>query len=333
MREYELEVLEHYDMEVRGTRRIRGAFFCETDEGTMLLKETRISERRASLLYTVLDRLEKEDGLKVDTPVFTRDHELLVISRDGTKYMMKKWFSGRECEVRKENDLILAAQTLARLHLKLNESRAGESVSDPPVHRNPLDELLRHNREMKKVRTFIRSRVTKNEFEYLYLESFEKMYALADRVFAVMRGSGCMDLYDRSLAERNMSHGDYNYHNVQILAGDTAITNFEHMCVDIQVKDLYYFLRKTMEKYHWKQKTGQNIMEAYENIRSLTPAERKFVGLSLAYPEKYWKTASGYYHSNKAWLQEKSVEKLRTAIRQSEEKYTFLEDVFSLKIL
>ena len=38
MKEYEAEVLEQYDMEVRGTRKMRGAFFCDTDEGAMLLK-------------------------------------------------------------------------------------------------------------------------------------------------------------------------------------------------------------------------------------------------------------------------------------------------------
>ena len=42
--EYELEVLEQYDMEVKGTRKIRGAFFCDTSEGAMILKETRVSE-------------------------------------------------------------------------------------------------------------------------------------------------------------------------------------------------------------------------------------------------------------------------------------------------
>ena len=49
MKEYEAEVLEQYDMEVKGTRKMRGAFFCDTDEGAMLLKETKISERRACL--------------------------------------------------------------------------------------------------------------------------------------------------------------------------------------------------------------------------------------------------------------------------------------------
>ena len=81
--EYELEVLEKYDIEVKSTRRIRGAFFCigselksgragdfgdclqsrsvpfgaagdyDTKERPMLLKETKLSERRA-LFYMTL---------------------------------------------------------------------------------------------------------------------------------------------------------------------------------------------------------------------------------------------------------------------------------------
>src|SRR5699024_8817354 len=84
--EYELEVLEQYHIEVKGTRRIRGAFFCDTNEGTMLLKETRISGRRAPLLYEVLSRIEKRGNIKVDTPVFTKDGKLLVTSGEGTVY-------------------------------------------------------------------------------------------------------------------------------------------------------------------------------------------------------------------------------------------------------
>ena len=55
MREYEMEVLEKYELEVNSTRRIRGAFYCDTKEGTMLLKETKISERRVPLLFLILN--------------------------------------------------------------------------------------------------------------------------------------------------------------------------------------------------------------------------------------------------------------------------------------
>ena len=60
MREYELEVLEQYDVEVISTRKIRGAFFCETKEGTMVLKEAAVSDRRALLLYILLRHLESQ---------------------------------------------------------------------------------------------------------------------------------------------------------------------------------------------------------------------------------------------------------------------------------
>ena len=49
----------------------------------MLLKETRISGRRALLLRKVLGCLEERGNIRADTPVFTRDGELLVTSREG----------------------------------------------------------------------------------------------------------------------------------------------------------------------------------------------------------------------------------------------------------
>lgn len=342
MREYELEVLERYDMEVKSTRRIRGAFFCDTNEGLMLLKETKISKKRAPLLYIMLNRLEMDYGFRVDTPVFTRDGELLAAARDGTVYMMKKWYPGHECDMKRESEIFEAARVLACLHEALSWKAVSRDVQDvraagleecapePPVRRDPLEETERRNREMKKVRSFIRGRVTKNEFEYLYLDSFERMYSLAQKVTKRMEMSGCTALYNKSVKEKKMVHGDYNYHNLLMGAGETAVTNFEHVRMDIQMQDLYYFLRKAMEKHHWKRKLGLGILDAYQSVRSLESMEKEYVGLCLAYPEKFWKTASTYARSNKAWLPEKSVEKLKLAVRQTEEKADFLESVFSM---
>lgn len=334
MREYELEVLERYEIGVKGTRRIRGAFFCDTEEGAMLLKETNISEKRALSMYFAESRLESA-GMSVDTPVFTKDGEILAVSRDGTKYMMKKWYAGRECDMKREAELARAAANLAILHSKLNQQETGSLTGEDTgltVRRSPLEEIRRHNRELKKVRTFIRRRVAKNEFEYLFLNSFDKMYSMAETVEGRLEESGCMKLYERSVEEGRLTHGDYNYHNLLILPGGIGITGFEHMSINIQVHDLYYFIRKAMEKFHWKENTGKIILEAYERERRLGNAERMYIGLCLAYPEKFWKTASSYYHSNKAWLPEKSVEKLETVVQQWDEKYRFLKNIFALDL-
>ena len=117
-----------------------------------------------------------------------------------------------------------------------------------------------------------------------------------------------------------------------ILPENEVITNFERMRIGIQVDDLYYLLRKVMEKYHWKQKTGQKILEAYEEVRPLSEREKEFAALSLAYPGKFKKIAGSYYRSNKAHLSEKNVEKLQICIRQTEEKYEFLSRIFPLNL-
>jgi spore coat protein I len=336
MREYELEVLEQYHIEKISTRKIRGAFFIDTNEGTMLLKETTLSDRRALLLYTLLCHLEAVQYPDVDTPVFNQEHALVSTSRDGKRYMLKKWYGGRECDVRRENDVLDAAANLARLHRKMRwQNVCGVSEREeirPPVGRHLKEEFVRYNRELKKVRSFVRSRVNKGKFEYLYLENFERMYQIAMDVTRSLEQSGYESLYRESIEENLLIHGDYNYHNVILTSGKMATVNFERFRLDVQAQDLYYFLRKVMEKHHWNPKLGDAMLDAYSRRRPLNSRELEYIALKLAYPEKFWKVANTYYHSNKAWIPEKNVEKLMLATLQTEEKNKFLEDVFSFHL-
>ena len=87
-----------------------------------------------------------------------------------------------------------------------------------------------------------------------------------------------------------------------------------------------------MEKHGWKERLGDNMLNAYSAIRPLTGAEIEYMKLRLAYPEKFWKTANSYYCTNKAWISVKNIEKLQTAIRQTEEKKMFLKEVFGFEL-
>lgn len=337
MREYELEVLEQYHIEVKGTRKIRGAFFIDTNEGTMLLKETDISERRAPLLYLILTHLESQGYPYVDTPVFTSDGKIICTSREGKHYLLKKWYGGRECDVRRDTDVLEAVQNLARLHRKLYwqpmcSVEEGREIA-PPAGRHLQEEFLCHNRELKKIRSFVRKRSSKDAFDYLFLTHFERMFAVAEQVTDRLKESGYETLYQESIRQNCLIHGDYNYHNVLMLpAAEVATTNFEHFRRDIQVQDLCYFLRKVMEKHHWDEKLGGHMLEAYHKIRPLGTAELDYMALKLAYPEKFWKTMNGYYHSNKVWVPEKNVEKLLLSVTQTDEKIRFLENIFSFRL-
>ena len=104
----------------------------------MLLKETKISDRRALLFYTLLCQLE-ESGKYVDTPILNSENKLISTTRDGSRYLLKKWYDGRECEVRREADVLMAAENLAHLKLEIR----------PPAGRHLKEEMICHNRELK----------------------------------------------------------------------------------------------------------------------------------------------------------------------------------------
>lgn len=344
MREYELEILEQYDIKINGTRKVRGAFFCDTNEGTMLLKETKMSDRRAPFFYKMLLALIEIGEFQVELPIKNKEDNFISTSKDGSRYMLKKWFVGRECDVHKEKEIICASKKLASLH-KMMQWKDENEECVISAGRHLKEEILCHNREMKKVRSYIRSKATKGKFEYLYLQSFDQMFRQAQQTLDKLEESGYERLYKESIEQKKIVHGDYNYHNILVLPDQNfgnartvdneqqmAITGFEHFCFDVQVQDLYYYLRKVLEKYHWDVRVGDALLKAYDSIRPLRNEEIEFLAIRLSYPEKFWKTASGYYRSNKAWTSEKNVEKLAKTIAETEEKKKLLRNLFMFEL-
>ena len=179
----------------------------------------------------------------------------------------------------------------------------------------------------------------------IHLQYFDKMFHQAQRTIEKLEESKYEALYRESIEQKKLVHGDYNYHNILVLpekmgenikkeAGELslAVTGFEHFCMDVQVQDLYYFLRKVLEKYHWDERVGDALLEAYDSVRPLSKEELEFIAVRLSYPEKFWKTASGYYRSNKAWTSEKNVEKLSRSIAETEEKMKLLKNLFVFEL-
>lgn len=329
MKDYSLNVLEQYDIEVNSTRKVRGAVLCDTDVGALLLTEAAVSDHKLPVLEMLLTKISGCGYERVDSIFINKEGELVTEAEDGTRYVLKRWFSGRECDVKREQEVLEAVRNLARLHrmMKLPGEESGEFPGN-----NLQEEFRRHNRELRKVRTFIRNRTAKGTFEQVVLEHFEAMYLWAEQAEKKLLSSAYERLTQISREEGTIIHGDYNYHNVWMTPKGIATTNFEHFANDIQASDLYYFMRKVLEKHEWNTELGRAMLRVYQEIMPLSEEERDYLAIRFSYPEKFWKLINSYYHSNKAWIPEKDVEKLRTVIAQTERKKRFLESIFSFHL-
>ena len=135
-------------------------------------------------------------------------------------------------------------------------------------------------------------------------------------------------LFDKGEELFGFCHGDYNQHNVIFAQQGPCAVHFENFSYQVRISDLANFIRKMMEKNNWNTGLGLDLIRAYDGGRKLSDTELRYLYLSLAYPEKFWKIANHYYNSHKAWLSGRNIEKLERVIAQEDAREQFLELLF-----
>lgn len=316
-----LEVLEQYDGTTLEVRRGRGAWICERSDGVKLLKEYRGTLKRLEFEEQVLKALREQRISHVDQYVRNREGNLLTTAGDGTKFILKDWYTDRECNLKDVREILFAVSRIARLHRAMQNVPWSEEWNLGSMLPEQLDEeMARHSREMKRARTFISGKRKKTDFELCVMSHFNAYYEQA------LQAQEGLELL-RKRGEKNrlfLCHGDLNQHHVLIGLDEVAFIEFNQMHRGIQMQDLYHFMRKVMEKHNWNEQLGISMMEAYERVLPLKPEDRECLYYLFLYPEKYWKQLNYYFNANKAWIPAKNVEKLKSLDAQQEARNHFL---------
>ncbi|MFR1832738.1 MAG: spore coat protein CotS [Lachnospiraceae bacterium] len=323
MTERYTEVLELYDMEVYGVKKGRGAWILDTDKGCRILKEYRGTVRRLEFEANVLETLKDSSGLKADQYVRSKEDGLFANAGDGTCFVLKDWFLDRECNLKEYSEIRSAVTRIGMLHQMLRRVEFQEEWSMGSIQAKPLyEEMGRHNREMKRARSFIRGKRGKSEFELCVIDSysdfFEQAKEAADGLKAI-EAEEEMPLF--------LCHGDLDHHHVLMGSQYVAIVEYNRMHLGVQAADLYRFMRKVMERHGWNLKLGAMMLDAYERVLPMSKKERKCLYYLFLYPEKYWKQLNYYYNANKAWIPARNTDKLKALQEQEEARRAFLQEI------
>lgn len=329
MNERAVELLEQYDIEVLRTRKGRGAIVCDTTDGCLIFKEYSGNDRRAELQNKLLQRIADAGKVHAERIVPVKEGGLLVKDGDGTAYILKTWQEGKECSSGERGECIQAVRLLARLHECMELSP--EEAEAFPVF-SPEKEYEKHNREIRKVKKYLKQKGQKQPFEIRLQGSCD--FFLEQALEVTEEWKQYREIFHRrdegakGSATVTFCHGDYQYHNILLTPGGWFVVNFEKCLPDRPVGDLYLLLRKLLEKGNWSVAMGSELLQAYEKERPLSAEDRIDLYYRLAYPEKFWKIANFYYNSGKAWIPGKNQEKLEKLIAQEKEKQRFLNEVF-----
>lgn len=325
MNDRAVSVLENYEIEVLRTWKGRGAMLCESNQGLLILKEYQGPADKIVFQDALLTSIHRQGLCPVETILRTKDGELIVYDTDKTPYIVKTYFEGRECNIRDSRECVQAVKTLALLHKSSDMTDKQSSFDNFPVY--SIDrEYEKHNRELRKVRKFLKEKSQKTNFEIYLQKHYDYFFNLALQVAEEVH------FYRKAIPEEDadrrwfVCHGDYQYHNILVTGSEMTVINFEKCVVDNPVRDLYLFMRKLLEKSDWSEELGKTLVEAYNEERKMTEEDYMQLYYRLSYPEKFWKIVNFYFNSGKAWIPARNLEKLQRLLEQEEKKTNFLEN-------
>lgn len=317
MNDRSISLLENYDIEVLRTWKGRGALLCETKQGILILKEYAGHREKAIFQDELLTMVSSRGFTQVEKILKNKEQELLTQDQDGTLYILKTYFEGRECNIKDREECLQAVRTLARFH---NVSSNGNFL--PPSAARPrfaYMEFEKHNKELRRVRKYLKDRGQKTDFEICLIKNYDYFLNLALQLAEELR------FCQKEEKGQHVCHGDYQYHNIIVAGDEMNLINLEKCALESPVRDLYLFMRKLLEKSGWAQSIGFELVDAYEKVRAMEKEEYQQLYYRLAYPEKFWKIVNFYYNSGKAWIPWKNLEKLNKVTEQEKDKQEFLE--------
>lgn len=310
-----------YDLTVHKRYRSRGGWVLETSVGPRLLREYDTIRGHFAMENGIKQYLIRNGFSMVDDVVSNREGSPVTELATGEKFVMYNWFLGDECDLRSEACLVAAGQNLGRLHKAVlgysqQESGAGEAGG-------LLEQFQKHNRELKRVNGYMKNKKRKTEFEIYAINCFQGYYDKACEAADRLANSA----YYVSLQKKPYSicHGDYNYHNLIMTGRGVATIGFEKAGYGIQLLDLTYFMRKTLEKNGWSKAAGEAVIKGYDKASTLNGEQIEFIYTMLSYPEKYWKLMNHYINKKKSWLSVKSLEKLKDVKSLEKRREEFLK--------
>lgn len=313
------DLLEQYDVKVLSTFRSRGTFQCETEQGLALLKEYHGSLQKLALEYEWKEKLANAGFTATDRYFLTKESSLVTYDRYRTPFILKHYFKGKECDCHNLSDVAASCRNLAFLH------KVASSIDEIPFENLKTESTShlfeRKNRELRSIHKFVARVRGKNDFELLYMNCFDSFFEEASHALSRLLK------VEKELADTDcgMCHGAYHYHNVLILPDySVATVNFESLCYQPYLLDLYLFLRKTLEKNHYDYAFFEAGISGYSIYRRLAENDFLFLYLLFLYPEKFWKISNQYYNHRKSWIPPRTLEKLQKVLDQNEERHAFL---------
>lgn len=243
-------------------------------------------------------------------------------------YMLYPWIPGRECSCERREDIVLAAQALARFHAASCGFHPTAVVNRIPGWDVRWDEEL--NRRLSGLIRYMKASRTRQpsgagptairlpRFEKEYAEACPRFIGLAEAavLWLASRPEVYRALVGRDRARQMFCHNDYFRRNILITPeGGVAILDLEYFSGGPRALDLAKFISKVARETGWDPVLALHILAEYDDEASrlgipITSGDLWFILGWLTWPQDFWRLGAQYYDELQPWQAQRFMDLL-----------------------
>jgi len=324
MNDRAVSLFEKYDILDAKVKKGRGMLITQKDHQPVALQEYNGPLDHLEMEYELLLSLRELYDGPIQQIYKTNQDEYFCTDYEGKKYVLKSYAEGRECNLKDAQEVLRACKAIAMLHKSLRKT-AFLQKEELLKTADPLrGDLIRHTTELKRARNFMRKKARREEFELAFLRAYDTFFEQTEKALELIEETEEEFLNKKLVSEGMMIHGDCVHHNILMVGDQITFVHFEKSGVRLQVRDLYLFMRKAMEKNCWSYDLALRMLDAYEQELSLCEEEKHYLCARFCYPEKFWKLANSYLNRVKSLPSRRLLEKLEDLEEKEAKRRQFL---------
>lgn len=327
MNEFEKELQSNYNIKIKSLTNYREMFIADTDIGKKLVRITSVKPERINFIAEVKEHLFNNGFIHIDRNTITNKGGYSIQINDQTVYM-NDFVEGRECNLDSKEETIGCARLLAKMHkascgfvCSENSCSRSELGRLPVNYRKRLDEIKKLKKNAQK---------GKMKFDNLVSKNIDYFYEIGEKAIDLLNIADYYEIVEEAQRNRNVSHHDFNHHNIYIQSEEMYLINFEYCCYDLKVYDLVNLLRRKMRKCNWNIDEAAIILNEYSRFESICESEMNLMKIMLMFPQKFWRVINKYYNSRKSWSEQSYLLRIQEVIDEAHCHRIFMEKFSAL---
>ncbi|CCJ33163.1 CotS family spore coat protein [Caloramator australicus] len=321
----ETEISTQFGFEIRDLIPQRGVYLIKTNKGNKCLKKVNYGPHKLMYIYKAKEHIIKNGFDKIDkNELSLKGLPYAIVNED--LYVVTEWIDGRECDFRNDEDLKIAAKTLAKFHLAARSFVPEDNLKA----RNDIGKLPytfeKRLTTLNKMKDIARKNKKKTEFDILYLDNVDFYIELAKKAIEKLDLDAYNRVCQKDLNDKVLCHHDFTYHNILIKDnGDVYIVDFDYCKEEIQIYDLATLMVKALKRVDWSLEKANLIVDNYNAVKPISVDELKVLKALLAFPQRFWRIANRYYYKEPGWSEASFIKKLREILDEKDKYISFLE--------